>query len=317
MSPTNPDRFTSYACANTMLLGEHSVVQGYPALVATLPPQIRIHWHRRNDDLLVIHSALGDYQAQINHLTPCTALRFVLAPLQRYADQLQTGWTLTIESDFPSDWGLGSSAAVLAACITGLAHLLNKHWTIWQKFEIGHRCILTIQGRGSGADLAACLVGGLVYFEPNKKRITRLDYPLELCLVYAGYKTPTAEVLAQVAATWKSQPQALAALYQHMGDLTLLAKQAIDRHDNAALYQAIAAYQQAMQQLGVSDATLETLHARLKDYVPAAKISGSGLGDCLLGIGHLPPSAFTAFLNSQITPCAAGIMQTQPVKSDD
>ena len=44
-----------------------------------------------------------------------------------------------------------------------------------------------------------------------------------------------------------------------------------------------------MKQLGVSDSTLESIIEALNGCVGtyAAKISGSGLGDCVLGIGHM------------------------------
>lgn len=303
--------FTSAACANVMLMGEHSVVHGYPALVATLPMQIRIHWQTRNDDKLVIHSALAEYEAPITALAPHPALRFVLEPLQHYAPQFAHGWTLRIESDFPADWGLGSSAAVLAACISGLERLLQQNWSIWQKFEFGHQCILSIQGRGSGADLAACLVGGIVYFHPQQQRIERLNHALELSLVYAGYKTPTAEVLAWVAQNWQTRPQDLAKLYQKMGEITERTYQAITENHRADLHQAFADYQACLNQLGVTDHTLEKLLHELHRYLPAAKISGSGLGDCLVGLGHLPSSAFRDYLNTHTVPCSATAQQKQ------
>jgi mevalonate kinase len=290
-----------------MLMGEHSVVHGYPALVATLPMQIRIHWQARADRRLVIHSALAEYDQPLEALTPHPALRFVLAPLQHYANRLQHGWTLRIESDFPADWGLGSSAAVLAACISGLEHLLQQNWSIWQKFELGHQCILSIQGRGSGADLAACLVGGVVYFHPQQQRIERLTAPLELSLVYAGYKTPTAQVLAWVAQHWQTRPQALAKLYQKMGEITERAHQALCEHRHTELHQAFSDYQACLTQLGVTDATLERLLNEMRPLLPAAKISGSGLGDCLVGLGHLPACTFAAYLNSHTVACSASV----------
>ncbi len=311
MSYASLNTFTSAACANVMLMGEHSVVHGYPALVATLPMQIRIHWQARSDDKLIIHSALAEYEAPIAALCSHSALRFVLAPLQHYASQLTHGWTLRIESDFPADWGLGSSAAVLAACISGLERLLQQNWSIWQKFEFGHQCILSIQGRGSGADLAACLVGGIVYFQPQQQRIERLDHALELSLVYAGYKTPTAEVLAWVAQSWQTRPQALAKLYQTMGDITERTYHAICKHNSAELYQAFADYQACLNQLGVTDHTLTRLLNELHCYLPSAKISGSGLGDCLVGLGHLPTSAFRDYLNTHTAPCPATAQLTQ------
>ncbi len=52
-------------------------------------------------------------------------------------------------------------------------------------------------------------------------------------------------------------------------------------------YQQCKNYQKLMTQLGVNDDTLESIINDLNGCldIHAAKISGSGLGDCVLGIG--------------------------------
>jgi len=59
--------------------------------------------------------------------------------------------------------------------------------------------------------------------------------------------------------------------------------------------------QQHMQQLGVSDTQLERIYHHLQPTLPAAKISGSGLGDCVLGFGHLIEPQPYPFLNTQLS----------------
>ena len=289
------------APANTMLMGEHSVVYGQAALLAALPPRIRIFWQARTDNQIRIESSLAVYQSPINDLQDHPNLRFVLAPLQQLSDQLNSGWTLKIESDFPSDWGLGSSAAVLAATLVGLETLLELKWDHWARFSFGHSCILSVQGRGSGADLAASLHGGLVYFDPQHQQITRLDQPMDLCLAYSGYKTPTPQVLAWVAQHWQSKPEQLQRLYQQMGKLTQQAYEALQQSNWPHFYEQVKAYQQAMQQLGVCDPCLSQIVRQLEAQLPAAKISGSGLGDCVLGFGHIDSLGEYPILNTQIS----------------
>lgn len=282
-------------------MGEHSVVYGQPGLVAALPPRIEIHWKTRQDNMIEIRSELADYQAPLNALSDHPKLRFVLAAIAQFQPQLKQGLTLNIRSEFPADWGLGSSAAVLAASLIGLETLTQLPGSIWQRFERGRKIIQTIQGRGSGADLAASLVGGCVFFDPSQQRIERLDIQHPLCLVYAGYKTPTAEVLAWVAQHWQAKPEELNQLYQTMGQTTLKAYQALKTADWSKFYRCVEAYQKQMQQLGVSDPKLDQIHHQLQQSLPAAKISGSGLGDCVLGFGHLLEPQPYPFLNTQLS----------------
>jgi mevalonate kinase len=298
---TTNGQWISSAPANTMLIGEHSVVYGYPALVAALPPRIQIHWRIRQDMMIEIHSELGHYLAPLDTLTDHPTLRYVLAAIGSFQPQLKQGLTLNISSEFPADWGLGSSAAVLAACLIGLETITQQPCTMWQRFKQGRKIIQTIQGRGSGADLAASLLGDCVFFAPDEQRLERLNIQHPLCLVYAGYKTPTSEVLAWVAQNWQDRPEKLNQLYQTMGQTTLAAYQALKVNNWSEFYHCVDQYQQHMQQLGVSDTQLERIYHHLQPTLPAAKISGSGLGDCVLGFGHLIEPQPYPFLNTQLS----------------
>lgn len=298
-------KWFSSAPANIMLMGEHSVVYGQPALLAALTPTINITWQARTDRKLVIHSALAGFETQLDSINDHPNLRFVLQAVRSFPVQLDFGVTLKIDSEFPADWGLGSSAAVLAATLIGLQHITQTKLSSWQLFELGHQCILTIQGRGSGADLAASLNGGLTYFDPSQRLIENLEGTLDISLVYSGYKTPTAQVLAWVAEHWQSRPTELYALYQKMGDSTRQAYQALKTQDTAQFHQQVLCYQDYMHQLGVSDAVLDEILSLLKQQNQVAKISGSGLGDCVIAFGHIEQLADYAIWPSRINPQGA------------
>lgn len=57
--------------------------------------------------------------------------------------------------------------------------------------------------------------------------------------------------------------------------------------------QALNHYQHHLDALGVSDATLHQLLAQARTHADcqAVKISGSGLGDCIVALGNTPPPA--------------------------
>ncbi|UQB42821.1 GHMP kinase [Thiomicrospira microaerophila] len=305
MSINDLTSFKSSAPANTMLMGEHSVVYGQPALVAALTPRIEIEWLPRSDQQIEIQSALAHYLSPINPLNPHPNLRFIIETIRLFSTQLQHGWTLKVHSEFPADWGLGSSAAVLAATLIGLENITNQTLTPWQRFKLGHSIILKIQGRGSGADLAASLMGGCVYFDPINQTLKSLPVEQTLSLVYSGYKTPTAEVLNWVAEQWKDRPNGLQQLYQDMGAITRKSYQALSEQNWPQFYQQVAQYQQYMVELGVSDPRLDQLCEAVNQQLPAAKISGSGLGDCIIGFGQLDNFEQAPLLKTKISPIGA------------
>jgi len=287
-------RWQSQAPANTMILGEHSVVYGQPALACAVNQFVKIEWQSRTDSAINLFSALGEHHTQLESISPHPKLNFAVCALQAFQNKLPFGLDITIESEFSSTIGLGSSAAVLAAMLSGLNEICETNYNVIELFSFGHKIILDIQGRGSGTDLAASLSGGLIYFQPKNEQlkipsIKKLNVSFPLILIYAGYKTPTAEVLALVAKQWENKPHQLEMLYRSMAKVTRTAFIALSQTDNDAFYQACKDYQHLMTDLGVNDQTLESIIQALNGCaeIHAAKISGSGLGDCILGIGAL------------------------------
>lgn len=294
IKPSNLPSWHTQSPANTMILGEHSVVYGHPALACAVNQFITITWHARADKALNIYSVLGQHHTQIDAITLHPKLSFVVAALQAFQNQLPHGLDIHIESEFSSKIGLGSSAAVLAAMLSGLNTICNTKHDLIALFEIGHTIIIDIQDRGSGTDLAASLSGGILYFQPKNEThkqpvIKKIAVGLPIQLIYCGYKTPTAEVLKQVVEAWQNKPSELTMLYRAMAKTTRVGFDALQNNALNDFYQACKKYQQLMTELGVNDNTLQTIIDLLTSCpsIDAAKISGSGLGDCVLGIGSL------------------------------
>ncbi|WP_144244201.1 hypothetical protein [Nitrincola sp. A-D6] len=68
-----------------------------------------------------------------------------------------------------------------------------------------------------------------------------------------------------------------------------------------------------MDALGVNDATLAKMLAELRQdpAVLGAKISGSGLGDCVLTLGTSTPKSLPVFIQFSISPADQGAVLLQ------
>jgi len=110
-----------------------------------------------------------------------------------------------------------------------------------------------------------------------------------LAVVYAGYKTPTAEVIARVNAARRAQPEWFHQCFEAIDVCVREAATAWRRGDWSAVGRAMNENQRWMEEMGVCDDTLSTLIAALRaqSNVLGAKISGSGLGDCVIGLGEV------------------------------
>lgn len=294
-------QISASAPGSIMITGEHAVVYGYRAIVAAIAQRVTVHLTARADQNLRITSQIaGPYEAPLNNLTENSTYRFVLSALRLYLGKFPSGFDLDIQSEIDPTLGLGSSAAVTVATLGALSAFVGEDQPDLHGQALG--IVRNLQGRGSGADLAASLQGGMISYQaPPHPVIAPLPVPPLLALKYVGYKTPTSEVLAQVATRMAGQEAVFNALYASMGAEADRAIAAAQAGDWIGFGHSLTAYQAMMVQLGVSDPNLDGLisDAVQSDGVLAAKISGSGLGDCVLALGALPQGWTPAELDQE------------------
>lgn len=182
---------TASAPGSIMITGEHAVVYGAPAIVCAIEQRIRIRVSTRADREIHIESALAAHHTDLATLADHPQLRFLIAALRQ--NPPASGLDITIDSDIDPTLGLGSSAAVTAAITALLYRLRGQNPDLLALHRAAYRTILTVQQRGSGADLAASLAGGIIAYQNRPFTvITPLPAPPSgLSLRYAGYKTPT------------------------------------------------------------------------------------------------------------------------------
>lgn len=296
------------APGSLMLMGEHAVLFGQRALACAVDKRISVELKPRKDRAVVIDSALAQYQSGLDDLTQDPDLSFVLTAIQRRKADLVSGFELIIRSEFSHTVGLGSSAAVTAAVVTALTAYAGL--PVDQPrllFDEALAVVHQVQGgRGSGTDLVAAVYGGVVGYtvasavQPAQIRALR-GLP-ELSLYYVGYKMKTPDVLRYVESLAQQQPELYSGLYQLMGQTTEQAEEAVDNADWDTLGRLMNIYQGLMDALGVNDRQLADIIYTLRqsEKIRGAKISGSGLGDCVLALGQAPDLT----LNYQAIPVA-------------
>lgn len=289
------------APGSLMITGEHAVVYGHPAIVAAVEQRVTLELRPRADRRLRISSEIAaPLETSIDALSIEGPYRFVLAAFVSFYGDLKAGCDINILSDINPKLGLGSSAAVTIAALGAVAQYVNRRHE--ELHSRAHKIILDIQGRGSGADLAASLTGGMIaYRAPPNSEIRPLPAPPSLNLKYSGYKTPTKDVLALVADRMKGNELEFKALYQEMGSSAAAAIAAADAMDWVKFAENLNSYQLLMSRLGVSDDVLDQIIAAARETpeLLAAKISGSGLGDCVLALGATPKGFSLATLATE------------------
>jgi mevalonate kinase len=284
-----------------MLLGEHAVLHGRRALVCAINRRMTVRLRTLDKPVLKINSTLGSYEEPLSRLPDHPEFRFVLDAVRQARPE--QGIELEIQSDFSSDIGFGSSAAVTAATHAVLmrfkrgqpVHCSNCNATMHGLtpflFQQSLETIRRVQGRGSGADVAASVFGGTVAYRAAPQEVLPLKQSFPLTAVYSGSKMKTVEVIARIEKARSADPERFERIFDQMDE-------AIGRvlADFTVLGEMLVENQSYMEEMGLCNPALAVIIDQFRKAGIPAKISGSGLGDCAVGLGDFPaPGRFRTF----------------------
>lgn len=277
------------APGSLMLLGEYAVLHGHPALLCAVDKRLYVHLKPRNDNQVFLFSDRYDlYTTSIDALSRVEPYGFVLETLQQFRRHLPSGCDLHIHSEFSDQIGFGSSAALVAATLAVINEWLQLKLTLLQLVDYGAQIIRIVQeGRGSGADVAASIYGGMVAYQmtPLSVQSFAITHPLVAC--YAGFKTKTSIAIKQINESFRTSPHLLNAIFEAIGECAKVGIESLHHANWQVLGRMFSIQQGLMSALGVNLPILQRLVECLevRDTILGAKISGAGLGDCIVGLG--------------------------------
>ena len=161
--------------------------------------------------------------------------------------------------------------------------------------QMGRQVVRQVQGFGSGADIAAAVLGGVIAFRMQPVRIVPLSFAYPITLFYSGSKTTTPDVVNRVQQQFKTQPKLFKVIMNAIGLCSKEGIKAIQSENWQELGHIMNIQQGFMDALGVSTPLLNSMIETLRadPGILGAKISGAGLGDCVIALGSLSKE-FTA-----------------------
>lgn len=284
--PKHSECLVASAPGSLMLMGEHAVLHGAHALCAAVDRRISVELEPMEERDYAIESDLGSVCGHLDRIGSAPKLRFVLEAVKR--QRPARGFSLRIRAGFDSTLGFGSSAAVTVAATAALRAHAVRPFDRAAVFEESLAAVRAAQGRASGADVAAAVYGGVVLYRADPLSIEPFVCSPPLAACYAGYKTPTAEVIDVVERLRSRHGTLYRDLFRCMDDAVREAAAALRSADWDRLGELFNLHHGLQAALGTSDAVLEALvHGfRKRPGVTGAKISGSGLGDCVIALGN-------------------------------
>lgn len=287
-----PRSITASAPASAMLFGEHAVLRGGTAIVAAIDCRTSVTLKSRADTRINVDSTIGSTTTDLKTLSFGAQFRFVEGAFLSLREALSTGLDVSIASSINPTVGLGSSASVTVALLCALRAFLQLPFDPHQLLLDSLSVIRSVQGYGSGADAASIIYGGVIQYTIDPV-VTPLRADLPLVLVYSGKKTPTPEVIRYVMEQEARSPKTTGRLFAAIDEISREAVAKIN--DLQALGRLMNQANGLLEALGVGTPELSSLCWSLRQNpgIFGAKISGSGLGDCAVGLGKLSSAVQT------------------------
>jgi mevalonate kinase len=288
---------SAQAHGKTIVLGEHSVVYGMPALAAGLPGGVTLTASPRPDprqpSTLRIPSWSLDLELRVESEHPVA--RATLEVLG-HCDGPLTGWSIEGDSTLLPGAGLGSSAALTVALARLALGPDADTQAVVAASLAGERIF---HGEPSGIDSQVAARGGLLRFVRGQEpTAVALPGPLPLLLVPSGIERRTAEQVARVRSRHDRFPTLAPPLLEVLGRAVDQGIEALGAGDLARLGEIMQLCHGVLTAFGVSSPALDAMCSiALRHGALGAKLTGAGGGGCILVLpGPDPQPLVDAFV---------------------
>jgi mevalonate kinase len=289
------------APAKVILFGEHFVVYGNPAILASISRRISVSacTIADNKDKIAIRSDIGvagqyNEDGEFNMLEGGVKSKGALDPLHTaikrvlLARNKKTGIKISISSEVPPGIGLGSSAASCVATVAAVDSLFQKRPSRQKICKLAIESERLIHKRTSGADCYVSTFGGLIQYHNMSKGFKKLDVKrrsLPLVVASTGIKHSTADLVGIVKRFKDKDHILFESLAKQAKDICLQARTALAYGKCDRVGELMNENQIILQQIGVSHYKAEALiDICIKAGAVGAKITGAGGGGSVISL---------------------------------
>src|SRR5205814_1243299 len=258
------------APGKVLLLGEHSVVYGHPALAASIPRYVTV-------DLTPAAETRIELPGGMQTPFPLLEAAQAMAREAGYPGAFHA----RLQSEIPLGGGLGSSAALGVA----LARALKPSCTAEEAAGLAMRIERVLHGAPSGVDPAACAREGVIFFVRGQPpRVEAVRGSASIVIALSGIARGTHSTVMPLAERRKTDAR-IDPLLARLGDLARQGRALFERGDLVGLGAAFDDAHAVLRDLGVSCPELEEVIAALRDAGPlGAKLTGAGGGRAADGL---------------------------------
>ena len=264
-----------------ILLGEHAVVHGYPAIAVGIERGVVAEASSADEDLL----RLSPWNVEVRPDPTGEPLERAFAvALSGYSERPSI--EVHAQVDLPAGAGLGCSAA---SGVAGCDAIDEAHDLERSREELAEAAISwekIFHGNPSGIDNTMSALGGVALFRRGEPlQSLRSNKPLHLVVGYSGQSPSTQEMVSSVARQLETDPVRVKKAFEAIDVLVRNAKLAIEAGDHVALGQLLDLNHSILSSLMLCTTKLDEMCRTARSAgALGAKMTGGGGGGCMIAL---------------------------------
>jgi mevalonate kinase len=279
-------RFSASACGKIILLGEHAVVYGRPAIAVPVTQVQATATVKPGEHGLFIHAADIDRSVAVDSANSNDPLAAIVNLTLAHLNCPRPDLEITIRSTIPIASGLGSGAAVSTAIVRALAQWRGARLDDAEVNALVYEVEKLHHGTPSGIDNTVIVYQQPVYFIRDAAMQTfAVAQPFTVAIGNTGVASSTRITVGDVRTGWEIDRARYEAWFDRIGAIVQQARSAIESGAIDRLGPLMDQNQVLLRDLDVSSVELERLILAAKQAgASGAKLVGGGRGGNMIAL---------------------------------